>query len=203
MKTQLTAKLQRPPQASRSGRATAAPTSATKRQRTEGPQRSELGLVQPRTEPSRSATRDGSGSPHGQHVRHTATRHTAQRFAGTSSSRKGDQGRHSKTLMNSFQKKARAFFRQGEYELYIKETLRLSAQGIVPDPDTAPYGYMLFLHDAYGVARDEMVIIDGKLEIYNKAAKYVAQQRLQDSDVTPGLHDQIMDLIDELGRAEK
>lgn len=203
MMNQLTAKQERPPCASRSVRGTAAPTSATKRQRPAGTQRSELGLVQPRTEPSRSATRVEFASPHGQHVRHTATRQTAMRSAGASSPLKGDQGRYPQMLMNSFQKKARAFFREGEYDLCIKEILYLHAHGITPDPDTAPYGFMLYLHDAYGVARDEMVIVDGKLEIYNRAVKYVAQQRLQDSDVTPEFHDQIMDLIDQLGRAER
>lgn len=56
-----------------------------RRQRPAGTQPGELGRVQPRTEPSRSAARDDSASPRGQHVRHTAMRHPAQRPAGASS----------------------------------------------------------------------------------------------------------------------
>ena len=85
MKDHLTANQERPPGASRSVRTTAAPTSATKRQRPAGTQRSELGLVQPRTEPSRSATWNEPGSSHDLHVPTAAACQTAKRSAGASS----------------------------------------------------------------------------------------------------------------------
>lgn len=204
MKTQLTAKLQRPPQASRSGRATAAPTSATKRQRTEGPQRSELGLVQPRTEPSRSATRVGSGSPRGQHVRHTATRHPAQRSAGASSRiEMRGKSRSYVNVMNDKKQTPREFFTDEEYTHYLEEKIFILENDPLEEKDYPPHYFMYYAYTVFNIPREEMMIDGPEVRLTIRASKSMAQQCLQDPNSSPEDHDRIMDVITVLNGLEK
>lgn len=98
---------------------------------------------------------------------------------------------------------ARNFFTDEEYAQFIEETKTLLAQGKEPQPDTAPLSFMLFMHDAYGVGREEIGIVDGEVLLTLKASKRIAQQRLRESDVTPDLQDRIMEIIRVLDSHEK
>lgn len=105
--------------------------------------------------------------------------------------------------MKDIKQQARNFFTDEEYALFIEETKTLLAQGQEPQPDTAPLSFMLFLHDVYGVQRNEVGIVDGDVRLTVRASKRIAQKRLRDSDVEPDLQDRIMEIIRVLGSHEK
>jgi len=105
--------------------------------------------------------------------------------------------------MNSFQKKARAFFREGEYELCIKEALKRPAQGGDPDPETTPYLFMLYLHDVYGIRREEMWLREDDVILSSEGAKKMVQHAAQNPDISAKNQDEMMDLLGFIRRHKK
>jgi hypothetical protein len=105
--------------------------------------------------------------------------------------------------MKDFNHQARNFFTEEEYAQFIEETKTLLAHKQEPQPDTAPLSFMLFMHDIYGVSREEMEIVDGEVLLTLKAGKRIAQQRLRDSDINPEQQDQIIELLRIIGSHEK
>lgn len=116
---------------------------------------------------------------------------------------KGCQSRMQEIEMEYIDNQARAFFTKEEYALYIEEVIGLFAAGDEPYFGSTCYLLMLQTHDEFGIERKEMRINDGKVSLTLKGAKQMAMARLRQSDVTPDLQDQIMDMISFFDRHAK
>lgn len=105
--------------------------------------------------------------------------------------------------MHPYEKQARAFFRKGEYALFLKEAKRYRARSFKQTMKKTPYAVMLVMHVDWGLSREDMEIINGRIHIHKSGAISMARARLQQPDVSPELQDHLMDVLGELIRSEE
>lgn len=141
--------------------------------------------VQPQSEPSRSATRDGSGSPRGQHVSHRATRQTTQRSTGSSSRIEVRGCRQFYKVMNDKNQTPCDPFSDEEIaridEDMISYLEKTEDSGVGDHYPNLTYE----LHTIYGIPWEDMRFTNGELELTKNGERIMAARCLYDADISP------------------
>ena len=139
--------------------------------------------VQPQTEPSRSTTRDESGSPRGQHVRHRATRQQKIRSAGASSRIEVRGSRSCYKIMNDEDQTPCDPISDEEITRIDEEMISYLENAEDSGVGDHIRNLTYELHTIYSIPWQDMRFTNGKFELTKNGERILAVKCLYDPDI--------------------